>query len=98
MTRPVEIENLPEEKGAGASPAVQPWQINRLAKRPTRCPPDGGVLEHRAGNKTRGSGHAGPSWRVTVPICGARAITASPGLCARRRTSAAARTDAKHLK
>ena len=66
MTKPTEMKKAPEENGVSASLAVHPWQINRLAKRPTHCLSDGGVLEHGAGNKSRGSGRAAPSWRVTA--------------------------------
>lgn len=59
-------ETARRENGVSPFLAVHPWQINRLAKRPTRCLSDGGVLEHRAGNKSRGSGRAALSWRVTA--------------------------------
>ncbi len=62
--RPHDEAHRNEENGVSASLAVHPWQINRLAKRPTRCLSDRGVLAHRAGNKSRGSGRAAPSWRV----------------------------------
>ncbi|KAK9524167.1 hypothetical protein VZT92_018028 [Zoarces viviparus] len=54
MTRPTEMKKPPEENVVGPSLAVRPWQINRLAKRPTLCLSDRGVLEHGAGNKSRG--------------------------------------------